>query len=82
MSIPQDGNFLGLSCQLGGLRMNGIVGNTPVSGTAPNLTFVTIDDPAVTQTLSKTITGKFLEVKVGSNNSNTKTESFYIPLYQ
>ena len=76
--IPADSNFRKLSCELGGFTLNGNISQQ----TAFSATVVTIDDPAVTQTLSKTITGKFLEVKVGSNNSNTKTESFYIPLYQ
>ena len=86
MSISQDGNFLGLSCQLGGLRLNGIVGNTPTSGTAPSLKFVTIDDPQVVQNVVSplAIVG-YLEVKVGnvdSTGTGDFTQPFYIPLYQ
>jgi hypothetical protein len=87
MSISQDGNFLGLSCQLGGLRLNGIVGNTPTSGTAPSLRFVTIDDPQVVQTVSPSpaIVG-YLEVKIGNVDSTGTVGNFalpfYIPLYQ
>ena len=88
MSIPQDGNFLGLSCQLGGLRLNGIAGNTPYAGTAPSLRFVTIDDPNVVQNIdpAPAIVG-YLEVKIGNvDSSGTGTGDFelpfYIPLYQ
>ena len=72
MSIPQDGNFLGLSCQLGGLRMNGIVDYsngllpvptpTPTSGTAQSLTVLTIDDLAVVQHPSTSIQPGYLKV--------------------
>ena len=85
MSIPQDGNFLGLSCQLGGLRLNGIAGNTPYAGTAPSLRFVTIDDPNVVQNVSPSAIVGYLEVKIGnvdSTGTGDFTQPFYIPLYQ
>ena len=84
MSIPQDGNFLGLSCQLGGLRMNGIVDYstsspvptpTPTSGTAQSLTVLTIDDPAVVQNPSTSSEQGYLQVNIGGTN-------YYIKLYQ
>ena len=74
--IPLNSNFLGLSCQLGGLTLNGNVAN----GTAQSLTVVTINDPAVAQTLSKTITAKFLKVQIGPTSDPTNT--YYLPLYQ
>lgn len=86
MSIPQDGNFLGLSCQLGGLRLNGIAGNTPYAGTAPSLRFVTIDDPNVVQDVTPSAIVGYLEVKIGNIDSTGTvgnfTQPFYIPLYQ
>ena len=79
MSIPQDANFLGLSCQLGGLRLNGLTQESydtvVTSGTAQSLTVLTIDDPAVAQVGVKSVTGKFLQVKING-------ESYFIPLYQ
>lgn len=74
--IPLNSNFLGLSCQLGGLTLNGNVAN----GTAQSLTVVTINDPAVVQTLSKTITGKFLKIQIGPVGSANSV--YYLPLYQ
>jgi len=85
MSIPQDGNFLGLSCQLGGLRLNGIADITPYAGTAPSLRFVTIDDPNVVQNVSPAAIVGYLEVKIGnvdSTGTGDFTQPFYIPLYQ
>jgi hypothetical protein len=79
-SIPLNANFKELSCQLGGLRLNGKVTysgsiSPPVTGgTAESLNVLIIDDSAAAQTLSKTITGKFLQIKVGS-------DQYYIPLY-
>jgi len=78
--IPLDSNFRNLSCQLGGFRLNGQVSYAGVvpsvtGGTAQSLNVVVIDDPAAAQTLTKTITTKFLQVKVGQ-------EVFYLPLYQ
>jgi hypothetical protein len=74
--IPLNSNFLGVSCQLGGLTLNGNVAN----GTAQSLTVVTINDPAVAQTLSKTITGKFLKIQIGPVGSANSV--YYLPLYQ
>ena len=68
-AIPVDSNFRKLSCQLGGLTLNGNVSQ----GTASNLNIVTINDPAVVQTLSKTITGKFVQI-------NVQNEIFYLPI--
>ena len=69
--IPLDANFRNLSCQLGGLTLNGNVS----AETASSLNVVTINDPSVAQTLSKTITGKFLQVNIGGT-------IYYLPLYQ
>jgi hypothetical protein len=66
-----DSNFRKLSCQLGGLTLNGIV----AQGTAIDLNVIKIDDIITAQTLTKTLSGKFLGVKVG-------TEQYYLPLYQ
>ena len=74
--IPLNSNFLGLSCQLGGLTLNGNVAN----GTAQSLTVVTINDPAVAQTLTKTITDKFLKVQIGPVGSANSV--YYLRLYQ
>ena len=78
--IPLDSNFKNLSCQLGGFRLNGQIsyaGVTPsVTGsTAQSLNVIVIDDSAAAQTLTKTITTKFLQVTVGGT-------IYYIPLYQ
>jgi hypothetical protein len=86
MSIPSDANFKSLSCQLGGLRLNGIVNYSNQSpsinsGTAQSLNMITIDDPAAAQTLSKSITGKFLQVTIGSAGS-PGDNIYYIPLYK
>jgi hypothetical protein len=64
-------SYRSLSCQLGGLTFNGNVSQ----GTAQSLNIVTINDPTVAQTLSKTITGKFLQLNIGGTN-------YYLPLYQ
>jgi hypothetical protein len=66
-----DSNFRKLSSQLGGLTLNGIVSQ----GTAISSNVVVIDDSAAAQTLSKTITGKFLGVSVAG-------VQYYLPLYQ
>ena len=66
-----DANFRNVSCQLGGLTLNGNVSQ----GTASNLNIVTINDPSVVQTLTKTITGNFLQIKASGI-------IYYIPLYQ
>ena len=56
--IPNDANFRNLSCQMGGLTLNGNVSQ----GTASTFNMVTINDPTVAQILTKSITGKFLQV--------------------
>ena len=62
-----------LSCQLGGLTLNGNVAN----GTAQNYNIVTINDPAVIiQDLSGvSFTNNYLQLKIGS-------ETYLLPLYQ
>jgi hypothetical protein len=70
--IPIDFNAKSLSCQLGGLTLNGNVAN----GTAANYTILTVNDPAVIQTTSRTqVPNKFLKVMVGQ-------ETYYLPVYQ
>jgi hypothetical protein len=71
MSIPNNSNFMNLSCQLGGLRLNGNISN----GTAINGNVLIIDDPIAAQTLTKTITGKFVQINIAGG-------IYYIPLYQ
>ena len=69
--IPIDSNFKSVSCQLGGLRLNGIVSEE----TAQSNVVITIDDSAAAQTLSPSITPKFLQVNVAG-------DVYFIPLYQ
>jgi hypothetical protein len=64
-------NYNSVSCQLGGLTFNGNV----TQGTAQSLNVITINDPTAAQTLSKTITGKFLQVTISG-------VVYYLPLYQ
>jgi len=64
-------NFKKLSCQLGGLTLNGIVSQ----GTAISQNVVTIDDSTAVQTLTKSSTGKYLGVNVAG-------VEYYIPLFQ
>jgi len=64
-------NFKNVSCQLGGLTLNGNV----AQGTAISETVLTINDPTAAQTLSKTITGKFIQVNIGGT-------IYYLPLFQ
>ena len=66
-----DSNFRNLSCQLGGLTLNGIA----AQGTARSLNVLNIDDSSVTQTLTKTITGKFIQINVAG-------VVYFLPLYQ
>lgn len=68
--IPTDANFKSVSTQLGGLTLNGIA----AQGTAQSLVVLNIDDTLAAQTLSKTITGKFIQVKIDKID-------YYIPLY-
>ena len=64
-------NLKTTSCQLGGLTLNGIVSQ----GTAISKNIINVDDSTVVQTLSKSITGKFLQVNIAG-------ALYYIPLYQ
>ena len=73
--IPQDSNFRNLSCQLGGLRLNGNVD----SGTAKSYSVLTVDDPKVVRNVTKSfngseVTGNFIEITVSGVN-------YYLPLY-
>jgi hypothetical protein len=69
--IPTDANFKSVSTQIGGLTLNGIASQ----GTAQSLVVLNIDDSNAAQTLTKTITTKFIQIKID------KTD-YYIPLYQ
>lgn len=70
--MNNDANFRNLSCQLGGLTLNGNVSQ----GTASNVSVFTINDPAVLQDSSgMTITDKCVKVFVGGI-------AYFIPLYQ
>jgi len=95
MSIPLDANFKSMSCQLGGLRLNGIVNysdqspSPPITtGTAQSLTVITIDDPAVAQDPpvppDGSIWGNSLKgsLQVQINNTTDPSKYYYIPLYQ
>ena len=65
-------NTLNLSCQLGGLTLNGNVAN----GTAQTYTVITINDPAVIQSVTPSqVPGNFLKIKIGQDD-------YYLPLYQ
>ena len=82
-------NFKNVNCQLGGLRLNGIVNyNDPsiTSGTAESLNVLTIDDPAVVQpvcVVNDPCTPKgFFQVTVGSSDPCVKDQVFFIPLFQ
>lgn len=70
--IPVDSNFKKISCQLGGLRMNGIVDNS----TALSDTVLTIDDGDCIQQFTpplSSISG-YLRVKIEGTD-------YYLPLY-
>ena len=70
--IPLNYNSRNLSCQLGGLTLNGNV----AQGTAQSYNVVTINDPAVVYDSSGvTMTTKFLPVKIAGS-------IYYMPLYQ
>jgi len=64
-------NFKNLSCQVGGLTLNGNVSQ----GTGISLNVLTVNDPTVAQTLTKTITGKFVQITISGT-------VYYLPLYQ
>ena len=70
--IPLNSNFKNISCQLGGLTLNGNVD----TGTAQNYKVLTINDPKVINT-SGTYThddNKFIPIKIGD-------KTYYLPLY-
>jgi hypothetical protein len=71
--IPIDSNFKSVSCQLGGLRLNGIVSQ----GTAQSNVVITIDDSASTNNTpaNSSIVRGYLKVNVGG-------VVYYLPLYQ
>ena len=70
--IPLNCNSRKLSCQLGGLTLNGNV----AQGTAQSYNVITINDPAVMYDSSGfTRTTKFLPVKISG-------AIYYLPLYQ
>ena len=69
--MSTDSNFRNLSCQLGGLTLNGIVSQ----GTAGSLNVITIDDSNVVQTLSPTFISKFIQVNIAG-------EIYYLPLFK
>lgn len=79
--IPLDSNFKNLSCQLGGLRLNGQVAYSPTvpaitGGTAESLTVITIDDSSVIQNpppvpFGGTLKG-YLRVKIGNTGVDVK----------
>lgn len=70
MSLNSDANFKSLSCQVGGLTLNGNV----AQGTGQSLNVMIINDPTTAQTLTKSITGKFIQVTIGGI-------VYYLPLY-
>ena len=83
--MSTDSNFKNLSCQLGGLRMNGIVSQN----TASNLNVIKIDDPFIIQGPTGTSIVGYLQVSIGNTGSTGPTGfsgnyglPFYIPVYQ
>jgi hypothetical protein len=84
--IPLDSNFKNLSCQLGGLRLNGNV----LQQTATTYSILKIDDPMVIRGPTG-LTGPvgYLQVNIGNTGSIGPTGfsgnyglPFYIPIYQ
>jgi hypothetical protein len=61
--MNNDANFRNLSCQLGGLTLNGNVSQ----GTASNVSILTINDPAVLQDSSG-----MKKIKINFNNNYGK----------
>ncbi len=61
-------NYNNLSCQLGGLVLNGNIQN----GTAQSNTVLTINDPSVVVDVSGS---QFLKIKIGQ-------EFMYVPVYK
>ena len=81
--IPCDINFNNISCQLGGLTLNGNVNN----GTASNLSILTINDPTVIQVFKVSDMDNVGCIKINIGNINSTgngdfTKSFYLPIYQ
>ena len=77
--IPNNSNFRNLSCQLGGLSLNGNVAQQ----TASSYTVVTINDPAVVRhpTLNNSTTPVgYLQLAIG--NTGSGPNYFYVPLFQ
>ena len=87
--IPLDANYKNLSCQLGGLHLNGIVTYPPTvpaitGGTAQSLTVLTIDDTdviSVSPIAVPPVISGYLRVKIGNTGVNA-TDWHYLPLYQ
>ena len=80
-----DSNFKNLSCQLGGLRMNGIVSQE----TANNYSVLRIDDPLVIKNPPGLSIVGYLQASIGNANSVGPIDGsgnyalpFYIPVYQ
>ena len=78
--IPLSSNFRSLSCQLGGLTLNGNI----QYNTAQSATVLTVNDPSVilNPSLSSETPVGYLRVSIGIKNDNTGPEYYYIPLYQ
>ena len=87
--IPLDANYKTLSCQLGGLHLNGIVTYPPTvpainGGTAQSLTVLSIDDTdviTVAPIIPPGAISGYLRVKIG-NTGVDAVDFHYIPLYQ
>ena len=86
--IPNNANFKNLSCQLGGLRLNGKVDysgipgvNTNGGGTADSYTVLTIDDTDSILNVTKSFTGNYIRIKIG-NTGVDAVDFYYLPLYQ
>ena len=85
-----DSNFKNVSCQLGGLTLNGNV----LNGTASSLNLVTINDPSVIQQGPTGSTGPvgltgpigYIQIKIGNDSTTGPigdfTKPFFIPIYQ
>ena len=77
--IPLDANFQNLSCQLGGLRLNGKVNYSDPTingGTAKNYNVLNIDDTdVIINELLLINNNNFLSVSIGK-------KEYFIPLYE
>ena len=71
--IPLDANFKKLSCQLGGLRLNGI----PEQGTALSNTVMIVDSSAcvITDTSGTILVNKYIKINISG-------VEYLLPLYQ